>query len=342
MKKVTGSKVVRSLVAAALLALPLQAVAAPSNVVIVALTGGDYSNPNSAITSISGASATNRYLVKIMPGEYDLGSGSLQMYPYIDVEGSGAENTVIKSANVNADSGTCANATVLMANNSAIRNLRIVNNTVADSGDNTVGLAFNDVSAKAEGVGINVGSDNVYSGYRTTGVCVTGTAGNANLNNIYVETHSASGQSNSLFVDAGNITLTNSKLVAFNPGSETNNLNSNNGSETTTSTITVRNSTFDGTAPFIHSFQVYGNTKVLIKDTVMNASAGANGEVMAFRNEANVTISGSKFISDIPVTYMNSGTVKADTTLLPSDYSSLQNDANVTLTYCYNETGAPI
>lgn len=53
-----------------------------------------YPNIQAAFASIptsgSGApSVSNPYLVKIMPGVYDLGTTSLQMRAYVDVEGSG-------------------------------------------------------------------------------------------------------------------------------------------------------------------------------------------------------------------------------------------------------------
>lgn len=47
----------------------------------------------------NGATATNRFLVKVMPGTYDLGSATLVMKDGVDVEGSGIDNTVITSTN---------------------------------------------------------------------------------------------------------------------------------------------------------------------------------------------------------------------------------------------------
>jgi hypothetical protein len=51
----------------------------------------------SALAGISSPSATNRWLLKIEPGIYDIQSGSLQMRPWVDVEGSGTNLTTIRS-----------------------------------------------------------------------------------------------------------------------------------------------------------------------------------------------------------------------------------------------------
>jgi hypothetical protein len=70
-----------------------------NNVLIVAPIGGDFANPVDAVNEITDASATNPYLVKIMPGDYNLGTSSfLQMKSYVDIEGSGESITIIKGA----------------------------------------------------------------------------------------------------------------------------------------------------------------------------------------------------------------------------------------------------
>ena len=71
------------------------------NVFIVAPSGGDFTNPVDAMNAITDASATNPYLVKIMPGVYDIGGSSVQMKEYVDIEGSGENNTKITGIGVN-------------------------------------------------------------------------------------------------------------------------------------------------------------------------------------------------------------------------------------------------
>ena len=66
-----------------------------ANVVVVAKSGGDFSDPISAINSISDATASKPYLIKIMPGIYDIQDSSISLKNYIDIEGSGVNTTKI-------------------------------------------------------------------------------------------------------------------------------------------------------------------------------------------------------------------------------------------------------
>lgn len=51
-----------------------------------------------ALASITTNSATNRYLLKIEPGTYDIGANQLVMKSYVDIEGSGQSVTRIEAA----------------------------------------------------------------------------------------------------------------------------------------------------------------------------------------------------------------------------------------------------
>lgn len=74
-------------------------------VAVVAKGGGDYDDPYEAMTTEALASwcpsptADSPCLLKIMPGVYDIGAGnSIQMQPYVDIEGSGEKTTKIKGS----------------------------------------------------------------------------------------------------------------------------------------------------------------------------------------------------------------------------------------------------
>ncbi|MBI5205084.1 MAG: hypothetical protein HZA11_09220 [Nitrospirae bacterium] len=67
-----------------------------SNAIIVAPSGGDFTSPVNAINAITDASASNLYLVKIMPGVYTLSDNAfMRIPPYVDIEGSGKGTTII-------------------------------------------------------------------------------------------------------------------------------------------------------------------------------------------------------------------------------------------------------
>ena len=54
------------------------------------------------LNGITDNSATNPYLIKVGPGIYDLGTSSLQMKEYVDIEGSGEKTTKITGAVTNS------------------------------------------------------------------------------------------------------------------------------------------------------------------------------------------------------------------------------------------------
>jgi pectin methylesterase-like acyl-CoA thioesterase len=214
---------------AVLLALPVQAVAVknPSyaNTVIVAKSGGNFTEVIAAVNSITGASAANPYLVKVMPGVYDLGSVSLQMKEYVYLEGSGEDNTIITSAVLTDDAvAECTLGTIIMANNSSLKNIKVVNTAL--NGDFTkiaYGVAFKNVEAEAEGVKVLVGTDGAYI-YKNVGVCSGGTSGHAILKNVNIEARNVGGNraKGVQTSDNGRLTVLNSKVVAISNGSSGN------------------------------------------------------------------------------------------------------------------------
>ena len=109
--------------------------------VVVSPVGTDTENGTALLNALAGitdASATKKYLVHIEPGTYDLGTRTLQMKQYVDIQGSGELNTVITSAATSEPTdpiygcGFIA-AVVATANNAELRFLT-VQNTGAGSG----------------------------------------------------------------------------------------------------------------------------------------------------------------------------------------------------------------
>lgn len=107
-----------------------------SRVVIVdASGGGNFTSPRAALASITTATATDRYLVKIMPGVYDIEATPLQMKEYVDIEGSGELVTTIIGA---VDGTGFAEGVVQGANNAQLRSLTVENTFAAG----TINLAI--------------------------------------------------------------------------------------------------------------------------------------------------------------------------------------------------------
>jgi hypothetical protein len=126
-----------------------------ANVVVVAKSGGDFADPIAAMDSIADASATNPYVVKIMPGSYDLGSSYLTMKEYVDVEGSGTNITVIKSSHEDGNFGTLNAAT-----NTEIRSLTVSHTApmggIAIRVHGVSSALVSDVTASSSGAGLSV------------------------------------------------------------------------------------------------------------------------------------------------------------------------------------------
>ena len=80
------------------------------NTITVAKSGGDFTTVTDALNSITDASSTNPYLIRVMPGIYD---ESITMKDWVDVEGSGWDNTQITSSGRTVQTlGTTANTII--------------------------------------------------------------------------------------------------------------------------------------------------------------------------------------------------------------------------------------
>jgi hypothetical protein len=79
-----------------------------------------------ALEGITGATATNRYLLKIEPGVYDLGTNSLVMKSGVDIEGSGPRATMLLMVRSGLP-GSTASAGVIAAASSELRDIGVFN-----------------------------------------------------------------------------------------------------------------------------------------------------------------------------------------------------------------------
>jgi hypothetical protein len=329
-----------------------------AQVVVVAKSGGDSTNPATAVDSIKDASATKPYLIKVMPGVYDIGNAMLQMKPYVDVEGSGNETSVITSSNYNVDFNTCTVGTVNMANNSSIRDIKLVNTATDPSprNENAISaLIFNNVKASAENIHVLVGKNGAF-GPRNNGICSSGANAHMSLNNIYVEIQNGStGHSNALMLTAdGSATLTNSKLKAFISAEGSSHvIDCVDGIVNNVGTLTVINSTVEGVAP-----ATGGNNQVLwlnnchatISNSVLKGDGGEITIVEDGDGLVNLNIFNSQLIASNPagpfrsIAYGTDGIVKAKiaNNLLYGGLSAIPNLDGVKLFNNYDENLEPV
>jgi hypothetical protein len=134
--------------------------------VVVSPVGTDSENGTALLDALSGitdASATNPYLLYIEPGTYDLGTDSLQMKQYVDMEGSGELATTITSAISNI---ACNTGTVRGANDAEMRFLA-VQNTGTGPDDCGFGIYNEDASPRLTSMSVTAsgGVENVFGVY---------------------------------------------------------------------------------------------------------------------------------------------------------------------------------
>ncbi len=160
------------------------------------------------IISNSNPSAANPYLIKLEPGNYDLGNQSLTLLPFLDLEGSGEGTTVISST-VGQATNQFNKATLIAASNSETRFLQVTN------------FGSNPFQA---GVLIPASATNVRfihltattSGSSDTNVALYNQAGTINVTNSNFNSILSDSGSYGIYNDAGTINLANSTINASN------------------------------------------------------------------------------------------------------------------------------
>lgn len=266
----------------------------PANVVTVATSGGDYTTIMAALNSIADASATKPYVIKVMPGIYN---ESIQMKEYVDLVGSGRENTKITSSALHTVSG---------ANNSTIENVWVDNFDYPNGGsfpDNLPAAILNDnndnTAMKINNVKITA-SNNYAVGYgRAAGIKfsggVNGVVSNSDISvsgdrdaiGIYI---------NYVYPRLSDVTVSNCTIYVKATSESLN--NSWNAGILNGYKATVRDSviTAEG-ARYNNVIFIYGKTTIVSSE--LKAIAGSNtaeNELMAYRSGDGSVVTGSKLI----------------------------------------------
>ncbi len=163
------------------------------NVAVVAQKGGDYTDPVVAMAGISSwcgtPSSANPCLMKIMPGAYDIGSNTLEMQQYVDVEGSGENITSVLSS-ISSASLPPANGVINGASNAELRFISVSNFTgtgayiVGILSNNTLNFMMTNVKVSVGSLSAGTYAYGVYN-YRSNMSTMMNVSANATASNCY-------------------------------------------------------------------------------------------------------------------------------------------------------------
>jgi hypothetical protein len=180
-------------IAAVPYALQAERVQGYAGVVVVAKSGGDFTQIQPAVDSILDASEENPYLVWVAPGLFE---ESVTLKPYVHLQGAGRETTIISST-VSSDVDPPTQATVVLADGTSLRDLTVRNE---GPGPQSVALllAQSDEQAEVANVEAEVWGGSPGNSYA---IYVAGTFSHLTAKNVYA--HAASGGDNyGLYCDA--------------------------------------------------------------------------------------------------------------------------------------------
>lgn len=113
-----------------------------------------------ALESITTASSTNRFLLKLEPGTYEIGDTQLVMRDFVDIEGSGAHATTILSTRGHATAGYPATA-IVAGNFTELRDVNLLNVSAADHGANVIAISNQSFSLRNVTMTSHCGGDAV-------------------------------------------------------------------------------------------------------------------------------------------------------------------------------------
>ncbi len=229
------------------------AAATPSNIIIVAKSGGHFSTISAALTSVIDNSAAIRYLVYVAPGTY---IETVTMKLYVDIEGAGELAT--KISQVGNASGT---PTLSGASNAELRFL-----TVENTGGFDFAIAIRNVSASPRLTHITVSALN---GLETDGI--KSISSSPRLESVTASANSVGGGNYGLYNFDSSPTVNNS-VIAASGGTNFGIYNATSGGSFT---VRVTNSQIVGSNFTIYTIPSY--TTVVVASQLSGGIAGGGG-----------------------------------------------------------------
>lgn len=301
------------------------------------------------LISNSNPSASNPWLLKLEPGNYDLGSASLALLPYVDLEGSGEGTTFISSTIGTPGSFPPTSGTLVAAANSEVRLVTISN---AGSATNQAAVyvpagvtntRFNNFTAKTFSSGtfhfglyqsngtVSVTNSTLTASGSLFSALSNGLYNNGGTVNVANSSLSAAGASNGYgLYNTGTASVTNSTLSAS--GGPYGRGLSNNGS------VSVINSSLTGSGSTGYGLDTVGGTVIVARST-LTASGGQtyglynNNGVVSVTN-STLSAAGS-FTGYGLYTYSGTGVTVTNSTLNALDSA----DSSISYGF-YNQGGA--
>lgn len=173
-----------------------------TQVIVIPSEGTDTENGTdllNAVASITGASTSNRFLIQLEPGIYDLQSDDLDMKQYVDLRGAGPDATTVTS-----DGGR----TLTLADDSEVRDVALVQDS------NTSSVAY--ATSSVEGSLYNVSMTNLATSGTNDALLVVGATVSCFKVTISVEGTNVSGRNAGIVLDDGILTCANSVIEARN------------------------------------------------------------------------------------------------------------------------------
>lgn len=302
-----------------------------THTVVVTTTSDAVNNGNrllSAMTTISNAnpSPTNFYLLKLEPGNFDIGSNSLNLVWGVDLEGSGRDITIIISSAGSAASVT--GGAINLATHTSVRDLTVLNQGTANyfsaiyAGNNVYNSYLTDVTIFAEGPNpieiyglyIKMGSiiqvqNSVFTVSIDTPTSNTSNIGIYNSGTLTVlgtNIFSGYGNTTSAIKTAdGNTLIQQSTLVAYGARETNQTLHVEDPAQTTVQDSTLlANNSFSGS----HSTAIYNaSAGTVIQNSVLKVNPSIDATPnYAITNLSTLKVASSQITSGVN----NTGTLK--------------------------------
>jgi len=230
-----------------------------ANVKVVAQSGGDFTDPATAMSVVATwcTGGSGSCLLKIMPGTYNIGTSTITMSPFVDIEGAGRFRTVIEG------SGTVI---VEGASNAEIRGLSIKPVGTSDI------VAISNANSPIPGMYMSIKDVNVYlNGTNGSGTHCFASNNDTKTSMIGVEMFGEGNQH--ICLDLGSdaeFAINNSKLDNFEQAIK------NNSSKT----LILSNVTITNALEGVICNSPIGST--LIKDSEIQIAGGSGWAVQGF------------------------------------------------------------